>query len=66
MLPNPIEDSEFAERYCLLPFGGELMTTNTRNTSYTWRNSLSLMQSFGNMKFPEVSDKKSDLQNMTD
>lgn len=47
MLPNPIEDSEFAERYCLLPFGGELMTTNTRNTSYTWRNSLSLMQSFG-------------------
>ncbi|MEO5247376.1 SusC/RagA family TonB-linked outer membrane protein, partial [Bacteroides ovatus] len=41
MLPNPIEDSEFAERYCLLPFGGELMTTNTRNTSYTWRNSLS-------------------------
>ena len=46
-LPNPTENSNFAERYCLLPYGGELMTTNTRHTSYTWRNNLSLIHSFG-------------------
>ena len=46
-LPDLTEDPKFVEEYCLLPFGGELATTNTRNTSYTWRNSLALMQSFG-------------------
>lgn len=47
MLPNPAEDTQFSTKECRLPFGGELVTTNTRNTSYTWRNSLSLIQSFG-------------------
>lgn len=47
MLPNPSEDPSFAEIKSLLPFGGELVTTNTRQTSYTWRNSLALMKSFG-------------------
>lgn len=47
MLPNPTEDPSFAENKCMLPFGGELVTTNTRQTSYTWRNNLALMKSFG-------------------
>lgn len=46
-LPNPTENQRFAEQYCLLPFGGELSTSNTRHTSYTWRNNLSLIHSFG-------------------
>lgn len=47
MLPNPTGDPSFAENKCMLPFGGELVTANTRHTSYTWRNSLALMKSFG-------------------
>ncbi len=59
----PLKILNFAERYCLLPFGGELMTTNTRNTSYTWRKIACLDAKFQeNMKFPEASDKRSDLQ----
>ena len=47
ILPNPVEDIQFAQQKCSLPFGGELATTNTRNTAYTWRNSMSFIQGFG-------------------
>ena len=47
MLPSATEDPKFVDEKCLLPFGGELMTSNTRQTSYTWRNSFALMKNFG-------------------
>lgn len=41
------ENANFANQYCMLPFGGEYKSIGTRNTSYTIRNSVALMHTMG-------------------
>lgn len=46
IIPLPEEDAKYAREQSL-PYGGELISETTSNSTYTWRNSVSLFKNFG-------------------